>query len=234
MRFIRFAMLTLAVALVTTAAPAAGDLAPMQIVTDPVNDHPVWGDPTPEPFDLVAVHIAETEKTVDVIWEYKDVPGANGQGIPEGLLSYFEFNLDGAIFSLRARPVYPARLGVHAHCDVPGVPVFGTCTGVGPGGGSLQGNCTRVENIISCKPVPGAVVDVSVDDAANTITAKMRRLDLRDADDNFLAVDGALLAEEVVFIGIATCQGAVLVSAANCDEGDMDLDSYMLGTPRAA
>jgi hypothetical protein len=227
-------------ALAGSNALAAGTLAPMQVFTDGANDHELWGDPTPPPFDLVGGSIAETKETIDFIWQYADIPDGSG-GLFEGNISYWEFAIDDADgvtdpvqYSLRARANYPAGAGVHVHCQLP-LPVFGNCAGVGPGGGQLQGNCTTANNIISCQTVPGSLVTVSVDDVANTITAKVRRLDLRDTEGNFIATDGAVLSEVEIFQGIASCQGAVLISGNNCDIADMNVNedgSYVLGSPR--
>jgi hypothetical protein len=237
MRLARLLLPVLAIALVATTSQAA-DLPAVQVFDDPTGDHALWVnvDPaaTPPLFDLVAGSIAETKDTIDFTWQYADIPDGTNGGLFEGHTTYWEFSLrtpGGAqmLYSLRARPYYPAGLGVHAHCNT-GAPVLGTCTGFGPGGGVIQGNCTTTGTVISCSTIPGSLVTVTADDAANTITAHVRRLDLRDNAGNFIGVDGSVLEETEIFQGIASCQGVVLNSAANCDVADQTIiESYTLG-----
>lgn len=226
----------------------ATDLEPLQLVEDPALDHDFFeqiaAETTPPWMDLKAAYIAETRDTIDFIWEYYEIPDGSG-GPFEGNISYYEFGLDDndgvtdpVLFSLRVRLTYPANLGVHVHCSVPGLPVFSTCTGVGPGGGSLSSNCGS-GTVVTCRVVPGSLVTVSVDEVKNTVTAKVRRLDLRDADNNFIGTDGSVLTEADLFHGIAACPSLVVLGFGFCDEADMNVNvddetgGYFLGSPRA-
>ena len=74
------------------------------------------------------------------------------------------------------------------------------------------------------------VVTVSVDAPANQIKASVRRSDLKGANGESVAVDGALLYEVALFLGIASCPGAGLIAGITCDTADAD--NYVLGTPR--
>lgn len=246
-RTVRLSLLCfLSVALVAGTAPASV-LDPLQVFEDPQFDHELWGEvepsATPQAFDLKAGYIAETDKTVDFIWEYWDIPDSSG-GVVEANVSYWEFSLDDpdgivdpAVFSLRARPRWPMGFGVHTHCEVPGSPTA-VCRGVGPGGGELRSHCTTTNTLLRCDKVSTEAVTVVVDDVANTITAKVQRLHLRDNDDNLVAVDGTVLVEVDVFDGIATCQGVLVIRSDNCDEADLTLNvdeetnGYTLGQPR--
>ncbi|MFA5889436.1 MAG: hypothetical protein WDA27_00545 [Actinomycetota bacterium] len=212
----------LAVAALCTAilavptAHAAGTLAPVQVFEDDTLDSVLLAEATPEAQDLIAGYIGETDDALTFTWQVVDIPDGTG-GVPEIIHYYWEFTLDvpdddkdPQAFSLRARAYTPE---------------------VGRGGGNLQGNCTTTgETLVQCEDIPGAEVTVSVDDIENTITASVRRQDLK-AGDVTVAVDGAVLDEVDLFQGIATYVGAGLISGNAADLADMD-SPYVLGSPR--
>lgn len=186
--------------------------------TDGTLDNPTLAEFTPEAQDLVAGFISETDDALHFTWQVIDIPDDTG-GIPEAVHFYWEFYLDPDGLGPKA----PSPFSLRARAPTPG--------GQRGTGGSLQGNCTTTGNVVQCQPVPGAVVTVNVDDAADTITAHVRRSDLKASDGSALAVDGAILNEAVLFRGIASYVGAGVISSGMGDEADLDID-YELGKPR--
>lgn len=217
---IRMALAALCMALIAPGAQAA-TLAPLQVFTDAtVDGGPLYPDYELEAMDLVAGFIAETDTSIDFTWQVVDIPDGTG-GIPEVVHFYWEFTLDNpndgkdpVPFSLRARAETPVLTDAGQR-NV----------------GTLQSNCTTSNNVVSCTTIPGSVVTVTVDDAADTITASVRRQDLK-AGDTELAVDGALLNEADLFEGIASFVAAGVFVSSTGDYADLD-DTYVLGTPRA-
>jgi hypothetical protein len=196
---------------------ARADLAPLKVFEDPTLDCVTTAEATPPDQDLVAGYIAETDDSLLFTWQVADLNDAASSGTPELFIWHFEFAIDDpgvnppALFSLRARAW--------------------TVEGV-RGGGSLQGNCTNTGGVVQCVAVPGAGGTVAFDTTENTVTAKVRRQDLKGADGQSVAVAEAHLSEFVLFRGIVSCTTFVaVISSAMCDEADMDAD-YILGSPR--
>lgn len=227
---------TLKLALVAATAAAlampsshAATLEPMLVLSDAALDNFTQEDDTPlgAASDLVAGYIGETDTSIDFTWQVFNLEPLL-EAAPMNTLHYFEFELenpDGATakFSVRARmfPVPVSRANPTATPN-PAWPA-----------GELQSNCVTTENLVTCSPVPGAVVTVTVDSENDQITASVRREDLKSATGEALAVDGASLYESDLFNGISSCVAFVAVtSAAACDAGDLDLGVYTLGSPR--
>lgn len=223
---IRLALVGMTLTLVASGANAAGTLEPLQVFDDAVGDNATLGSDTPAAAELIAGYIGETDNTVDFTWKMADTPDGSG-GLPEGVAFFWEFQLDDndgvadpVLFALRARPNYPLGLRADVQHEIPGSPIGDRPIG---GGGSLQGDCVVTGTVTTCKPIRGSYVKVTVDDLANTITASVRRIDLRAADGQIIGVDGSVLTERKLPFGIAACVGVVLISAALCDEADLNL-----------
>lgn len=226
--------LKLALAAATAAAMAmpsahAADLAPVLVLSDPTLDNLTTEDDTPfgAASDLVAGYIAESDAAIDFTWQVANLEPLL-EPAPMNTLHYWEFELTApggatALFSVRAR-MFPAPVSTANPTGTPNPnwPV-----------GQLQSNCVTANNLVTCSPVPGAVVTITIDSENDSITASVRREDLKSATGDALAVDGATLAEVDLFNGISTCLSFVAVtSAAACDAGDLDVGSYTLGSPR--
>lgn len=192
---------------VTGAADFAGlpgDAAPpMWVFTDPIGDGVVLEEFTPEWQDLVAGYISESPNEIHFTWEVVDWP-ADPLYVPEIVHFYWEFSLDGARFSLNAS--FTAR---------------------GRGQGSLRHKCTTENNVTSCESVPGALVTVGADGETNRITASVRRRDLRNDQNQIIAVQGAELMEDVSFQGIASYTGAGIIFGAMGDQADQERPYYL-------
>lgn len=198
---------------------AAGDLAPLQVFTDPQLDQPVLLEATPPYQDLVAGYISETATDITFTWEVVDIPDPLEDGVPNISTYYWEFTLD-----VPDDGIDPVPFSVRATPDRAG------------GTGSLESTpCTTENNLLECTPV-NARVTVAIDAAANTVSATLRRKDLRSngaqAGGTIIAVDGAELDEIDLFQGIAAFTSLVaVVPGSTADPADLD-DIYILGTPR--
>jgi hypothetical protein len=205
----------------------ASTLAPVAVFADGSADNFTGEDITPvgSMNDLTAGFIGETDDGLQFTWQvadYPDVPSANG--VPLIATYYWDFslrdpNVSGAAFDFQLNVSAPIVPGQH-------IPhTFDSA--------SLGGNCTTTGNLITCTPIPGSVVTATFDTAANTITANVRRVDLKAPNGSDLAVDGATLDQAALFAGIAACPtlAGALVSIATCDTAVMD-DTYVLGSPR--
>lgn len=186
---------------VTGTADFAGDVpGEAQVFTDGTLDGILLGEATPPFTDLVTGYIEETPTAINFSWQVVDWPDIPGF-VPAVTYFFWEFQIG------------TTRYAVSANVDV-----------VGAGQGGLESEpCTQTGNILTCTPVEGAVVTVTHSGATNRITASVRRSDLGPA-----AVDGARLSEVVLFRGIASFIGLLLVPAATGDEADM-ARPYVLG-----
>jgi hypothetical protein len=217
-------LLVLAVLMIASGAHASGNLAPVQVLTDSLADNVTTEDATPAAAsDLVAGFIGETDSSIDFVWQVASLDDTLAASGPTPVIMYYEFQLiapDGSegLFSVRARLAPAAGTGGV-------IATFPT--------GSLQGNCTTTGTLVTCTPVAGAQVTVTVDAATDTVKASVRRTDLKSNGGAELAVDGTTLDEATLFDGIATCMTTPVVTPGSaCDQGDLD-DTYVLGTPRA-
>ncbi len=180
-----------------------GTAPSVKVFTDNIADGVVLEEFIPEWQDLVAGHIGETPGEILFTWEVVDWP-SDPLYVPEIVHFYWEFSLDGARFSLNAS--FNAR---------------------GNGQGALRHKCETENNVTSCEPVPGALVTVSADGETDRITATVRRRDLKDEENQIVAVRGAELMEDVSFQGIASYTGAGLVLGAMGDIADQDRPYYL-------
>lgn len=201
------------------AAPGAraATLAPVQIYTDPVADGVVLGPALPPQIDLIAGTIAETDLDLIITWELVDIPDGT-KGIPEGQRLDFEFAFDFDPASAAPPNAFGVRLVT-------------TRSGTGTSGW-LDGNCVQ-GTPVTCTKIANAFVATSVDAAADTFTAVVRRQDLKKAGGVSLAVDGAELTEFFMYRGIASYLGvpAVVVTHNLSDQADLTAP-YILGQPR--
>lgn len=211
----KFGLVTLAFGLLASTAHAAA-LAPMAVFTDSTADGVVLADAQPPFADLIEGSIGETDDALQFVWKVADLPPG---GVPEVAGYFWEFTLDDPNDSNPA-----AQFSLRAHL-APATSALATP-------GDLRGNCTTTGTVVSCSKIPASVT-VSVDDVNNTVTASVKRADLKGKDGNSVANSGATLVEAVLFQGIAAYVSpyAVGTSGAGGDQADMD-DTYVLGTPR--
>lgn len=237
----RLILAGLALTMFVGGSSHAATLPPLEVVVDPAADHPTevrntvgadWiGDdvtPVGQASDLLGVSIAETDTTIDITWKVFGLDENVYPAAPLNVINYFEFLLAtdtaSALFSARAR-LHPVPVST-------GNPTGGVSTTYPAG--QLQSNCVTANNVVTCQTIPGSQVTVLVDTANETITASIRRQDLKGPGGVDLAVDGASITEAVLFRGIATCTTLVQVtSAAMCDDGEMDV-LYTLGVREPA
>lgn len=197
-------------------------LAPVQVFVDESLDTFTDPDVNIAAQDLVSGSIAETDTSIDFTWQVVDTPDETAAlgGIPEAVVFFWEFSLDVA-----GDDKDPAKYSLRARAPTPG--------GARGTGGSLQGNCVTTGSLVQCSAVPGNIVTVTTDPIANTITASVRRSDLKaGAGGTDVAVDGAVMIEEVLFRGIASFVSVGVSSSATEDAADME-NPYVLGSPRA-
>lgn len=220
-RYLRFLPLTLAFGLLVPSIGHAANLAPLQVFTDAVADGVLLADATPESADLVAGYISEANienpatATISFTWEVVDILDGT-QGIPELQVFYWDMSIDpdATVAGDERSFQVVARLG---RSNI----------------GELNGNCTTNQaNLTSCVALPG-VVTVSVDAAADTVTATVARKSLKYAGQSSVAVNGAKLSEVKLFQGIASyiSPHRVITSSAGGDQADLDED-YILGAAR--
>ena len=204
-------------------------MAPVQVLSDPPIDNPVLAEATPPFGDLRAGYIGETDTTIDFTWEVEDIPDPLTTGFSGAATYYWEFTLDDP----GDNPPVPfsLRVGGGQFIARASVQVLDQGRTVTVGGGSLAGNCVTENNITSCTTVEGSSVSVKVDPVNDRVTASVRRKDMRGADGNSIAVDGATLDEVVLFRGIGALPCVALCVSTFMDEGDMDAP-YVLGSPR--
>lgn len=218
-RTVRDCVLVLVVTLVATAtAPPAVSAAVApghQVFTDPLLDggplRPL-AVPTPTPSweDLVAGYVSEDADSIDFTWEVDDIEPLP---LPESYATYYwEF----AFAPVGQTPV---------PCDYPG----NSCVAVQAdslGRGVVSTNCSRLFTQLRCAPVPGPVMTVHIDYAADQITASVQRTALGDPSD------GLLMHEAEIFEGIGSTTAARAYAwAGNMDTADLDAP-YVVGSHR--
>jgi hypothetical protein len=223
------------VVFMTASSAHATTLAPIQVFTDGLKDTAVAAQATPPGQDLVAGFIGESDTTIDFTWQVADLPdpvndAVPQKGVPDAFAYYWNFQIGApgaetpTLFELTATPsMYEYSV------NQPDVKQGRTHTQA-----VLAANCTTTGgSLITCTRVPGSLVTLSIDGVANTITAHVRRSDMRDASGNALAVDGSELVDTTIFNNIAGCTTTPVVTSGNmCDDATMD-ETYVLGTPRA-
>jgi hypothetical protein len=219
---------TAALALSMFAAPAAHatTLAPVAVFSDPLADGFTGEDITPVGAinDLTAGYIGETEDSLQFVFQVADVVDvAPATGVP--ILAAFNWD-----FSLQNPDVTGAPTAFELSVAAPIIP--GQHVPYMFDNSYLGGNCTTTGTVINCPEIAGTVVTTSWDAAANTVTANVRRADLKDAKGNLLAVDGSVLAQAELWNGISVGPTIGVLEPGNTvDLAVMDED-YVLGTPR--
>lgn len=186
---------------VTGNADFTGDvIAQWQAFSDPLADGLLLDDAQPPFVDLTAGFIEETPTGLNFTWQVADIPDVPGY-TPAITFYYWEFEISGIRFSVRAN-----------------------IDALGNGIGRLNTEpCMTTGNIIQCTNDPNAVVTVTKNAVANTVTANVRRVDLDNpATGLSVAVAGARLSEVVLFQGIGAFFGVGLIPAATGDLADMD------------
>lgn len=185
--------------------PVAGQAAIVpetQLCADPALDGETLEDLQPAEVDIIGCSIREDNDFFYIKWTVADINDATGL-TPNVSSYYFNFSVTPAIGDPRSFQL--------------------TATSTRSGAsGSLAGNCTVTGGLTQCNTTIGSPV-VTVDRAANTLEAKVKRTLLKGTDNAVLAVDGSVLAEdETIFAGIATCVNFVAVTSGTmCDRADI-------------
>lgn len=100
--------------------------------------------------------------------------------------------------------------------------------------GSLAGEpCTTTGTLIQCTS-KAAQITVAVDPIADSISATVRKKDLKAESGRVLATTGAILEQQTLFQGIGAytaVPSGILTPGSTGDLASMD-DVYILGTPR--
>jgi len=214
--FARIALIGLMLCFIVQPAHAAGTLAPLGVLTDPVGDGALGIDAlvpgTGDSFaDLVGAYIGETDTSLTFVWQVEDIPDPFTNGYPLLGAYYWDFSIDN---------------GVEKQSWELTVNSGNTPTQASKG--TLSNNCTLTGTLWSCSTL-GAKITVAVDPVANTISASVLRKDLKGADKKTIATDGATLQQEAFFGGVsAVFNTPGVIFSAFQDDGQMD-DVYILG-----
>ncbi|MFN2614909.1 MAG: hypothetical protein ABR552_08870 [Actinomycetota bacterium] len=233
-KLIQAGILGLVSMFVVTSAHAA-TLAPLQVFTrDDVTMSTIESQAAqPDEVTLEAGYIAEDDNNLYLTWEVKDFPAQlQDSGAPAPFFYYWDFQLPDAsnttthqaAFELTARPS-----AMVFGQDVP-------TRRVQVGGGSIASNCgnqlsslpVSVVTLTGCTTVANSAVNVTWDFAAHTITAQVRRTDLRGANGQIVAIDGAKLTDVKLFLNIAACINTGATSGSTCESATMQ-GPYTLG-----
>ena len=215
------------VAALFALAPAALAAAPPehQVFTDGTNDgSPLAPDFTPAFYDLTAGFISETDDAIAFTWEVVDLPD---DPLYMPFATYFwEFQIAPTLDEA------PPACGSGGEC----FSLRAFVGNDGTPGGVVESNCTNETGaVVDCEVLENVSVSVTVDGAANQITASIPRADLRDyanTGQDVIAVDGAVLFEVDLFNGIAAHATAGVSCTCIADTADLDAGIYVLGTNR--
>lgn len=173
----------MAAALLVAPLAAAAPPEDHRVFEDPQNDgDPLQPDFTPPFQDLVAGYISETTEAIEFSWQVVDI---DAMGTNSMAIFHWEFALGSSI-------------GTVAPCTAAGNRCFSVRAAFdleGAGSGALESNCAGMP-VVECELLD-AVVTVSIDPEANTVTASVLRSDLGDPQD------GEVLVEVDLFNGIA-------------------------------
>lgn len=190
-------------------------LPPLQVSIDPVDDGVLLADLQPEYIDIVAAYIAEDAQHLIFTWEMAEINDVTGPAIDAQY--WWEFALDD-----------------QDGLDDPVTFALSVAKTRGSWRADLDKNCRIVGGELTCDDV-SATIDVTEDYAANTVTAKVKRNVLRDANNVRIAsLDGTILTEVDIFVGIAALQGVVATAFNNVTDDVADLTEleegmYILG-----
>lgn len=200
-----------------------------QVFTDKLYDDALLVEATPPVQDLTAgfVAVERDARTLDLTWQVADLPDELG-GLPEVVRYMWEFTItppagdpatDAMFFAAQAKW---SNVVDRARIQSGNLPQTET-----KGAGKLEGNCERIQNVISCSRIGDPAV--TIDAVANQLTIHIPFAMLKAKDGSDLMVDGAIISPAVNFKGIVAIAQAVFSYGAMGDTADIPPAPFMVG-----